>query len=73
MTQHQQLIDLFRRNHNRVTLGEIMQTTLAAEYRARMTDLRKKGYRFVLQRGKTASANLYMMLEPEPSGQMRFA
>ena len=50
-----------------------MQTTLAAEYRARMTDLRKKGYRFVLQRGKTASANLYMMLEPEPSGQMRFA
>lgn len=73
MTQHEQLVDLFKRNDNRVRLGQIMQTTLAAEYRARMTDLRKKGYVFLLERGKQPSDNLYIMTEPEIDGQMRFA
>lgn len=73
MTQHEQLIDLFKRRGKRVTLGEIMKTTLAAEYRARMSDLRKKGYVFMLERGKIASENIYTMVEPEQDGQMRFA
>lgn len=73
MTQHAQLIDLFKQNGNRLTLGQIMQTTLACEYRARMTDLRKQGYQFILRRGKIASANEYVMVEPftvEENGQV---
>jgi len=73
MTQHEQLIDLFRRNGNRLTLGQILQTTLAAEYRARMTDLRKLGYTILCAKGKRASENLYTMAEPEANGQMRLA
>jgi hypothetical protein len=70
-TQYEQLIALFRRNNNRVTLGQIMQTTLAAEYRARMSELRREGYLITCTKGKTPSENLYHMVPPEPSGQMR--
>lgn len=72
MTQHEQLIELFRRNGYRVTLGQIMQTTLAAEYRARMTELRKDGFVILCTKGKQASDNVYQMTEPEPTGQLRF-
>lgn len=72
-TQHEQLIHLFRRNNYRVTLGQIMQTTLAAEYRARMTELRKKGYFIVCTKGKIPSENTYCMSEPESTGQMLLA
>lgn len=73
MTQHEQLIDLFRRNGNKITLGQILNTTLAAEYRARMTDLRKEGYVITCQKGKCASENLYRMVAPDQNGQMRLA
>ena len=72
MTQHQQLIELFRRNGHRITLRQIMQTTLAAEYRARMTELRKDGFVILCTKGKQASDNVYQMTEPEPTGQLRF-
>jgi len=45
MTQHQQLIGLFQQFGYRVTLGQILRTTLAAEYRARMTEQGKNGQR----------------------------
>lgn len=76
MTQHEQLIRLFERNGNRVTLGQIMQTTLAAEYRARMSELRRHGYRITCQRAAKKSENLYVLEAPfaaDPDGQMRFA
>lgn len=73
MTQHEQLIDLFRRHGYRITLGQILNTTLAAEYRARMTDLRKRGFTIICEKGKRASENMYVMVEPEANGQMRLA
>lgn len=78
MTQREQLLKLFRDNGGRVTLGVIMQTTLAAEYRARMTELRREGYGVVLERGKKASENRYTLVEKlvfveEQNGQLRIA
>lgn len=73
MTQHEQLIKLFESNRWRLTLGQILQTTLAAEYRARMTDLRKQGFVITCEKGPTASENRYTMVAPDPDGQMRLA
>ncbi len=55
MTQHEQLIDLFRRNRHVVTLRQILNTTLAAEYRARITELRKQGYVIACHKGKSGN------------------
>jgi hypothetical protein len=73
MTQHEQLIQLFRSHGYCVTLGQIMQTTLAAEYRARITELRKDGFVITCEKGKRPSENIYRMTEPDRDGQMRFA
>lgn len=68
MTQKEQLLTLFRENDGHITLGQIMQTSLAAEYRARMTDLRHEGYTIALKRGKRPSENLYTLTQPiEPT------
>lgn len=72
-TQKQHLIQLFRNNHNHLSLGQILNTTLAAEYRARMTDLRKEGFIIVCKKGFRPSENLYTLIEPEANGQMRLA
>jgi hypothetical protein len=50
-----------------------MQTTLAAEYRARITELRKDGFVITCEKGKRPSENIYRMTEPDRDGQMRFA
>lgn len=73
MTQHEQLLDLFRRNGLKITLGQIMQTTLAAEYRARISELRREGYVIYCEKGRTASANTYTLVEPDSDGQLRLA
>ena len=78
MTQREQLLTLFRQNGNRLTLGQILNTTLAAEYRARMTDLRHEDYTITCTKGKTPSQNLYQLIEPirfevEENGQYRMA
>ena len=65
MTQKQQLLALFHENGNSITLGTILQTTLAAEYRARISELRNDGYdipRPALNR-KEPSKNLYTLRE----------
>lgn len=62
MTQKLQLLTLFRDNGNQLTLGQILNTTMAAEYRARMTDLRNDGFEIVYQRGKRPSENLYTLI-----------
>lgn len=73
MTQHDQLIQLFKQHGNRVTLGQILQTTLAAEYRARMTDLRRRGFTILCEKKSKPSDNTYTMIEPDACGQMRLA
>lgn len=65
MTQKEQLVYLFKDHGNRLTLSQILNTNLAAEYRARMTDLRHDGYTITLERGKTPSENLYTLVEKQ--------
>ena len=74
MTQCEQVVALFKENGNILTLGKIMQTTLAAEYRARFSNLRKQGYQIelIFQDKKYPSHNTYRLLAPvkfEESGQ----
>lgn len=71
MTQREQLLDLFNRNGNRLTLGQIMQTTLACEYRARISELRRRGTVILLERGKTPSENKYTLV-PQEGSQLRW-
>ena len=71
MSQITDLLDLFIRNGNTLTLGQILKTNLAAEYRARMTDLRKQGFTITLERGRRPSDNRYRVCPPDGS-QMRF-
>ena len=73
MTQREQLLNLFQANGNRLTLGQILNTTLAAEYRARITELRHEGYIITLERGKTSSENVYRLFKIEANGQLRLA
>jgi len=72
-SQRDQLIELFRANDWKVSLGHILKTTLAAEYRARMSELRREGYVILLERGKIASENVYRMSPPDETGQLRMA
>lgn len=52
-----------------MTLGQIMQTTLAAEYRARISEMRKDGYVVMFSKSKTPSDNVYILSEPDREGQ----
>ena len=77
MTQCEQVVALFKENGNILTLGQIMKTTLGCEYRARFTDLRKRGYKIELihKDREFPSQNTYRFLEPikfEQSGQAIF-
>lgn len=76
MTQKESLIKMFRDKGGWLTLSEILQTSLAAEYRARFTELRRDGYSIVLERGKRPSENIYRFTEPvkthEIDGQVCF-
>jgi hypothetical protein len=65
LTQKECLLRFFRNNDNRLTLGQLLVTTLAAEYRARMTELRRDGYGIELVRGKRPENNLYILHEKE--------
>lgn len=71
MSQATDLLDMFIAHGHKLTLGQILQTRLAAEYRARMTDLRKKGFTITLERGKQPSDNLYRLIPPD-GNQMRW-
>ena len=59
-TQKQRLLKLFADNGNQLSLGMIMQTDLAAEYRARISDLRNEGHEILCTIDhKEPSNNLY--------------
>lgn len=73
LTHIDRLVYWFRMKGGRATLGEILRSgePWAYEWRARVTEARKKGIAFVLERGKTPSENTYRMIEQK--GQMDFA
>lgn len=68
MTHAQSIIEAFRNNGNRMTLGYILSHPWGYEFRARATELRKSGFRIdLIRRGKIPSENLYEMQEPKES------
>ena len=71
MTQCELIIDLFRRNGNRLTLGKLLQYPFGYKSTSRFSDLRKMGYVITLHKGRTPSENEYELFEPEADGQMR--
>lgn len=73
MSQCHELLWLFQRYGYRLTLGQILQTNLAAEYRSRMWDLRQEGYVIIYHRGKTPSEGVYIMRPPDENGQCQLA
>lgn len=44
LSQKEKLLKLFRDNGNMLSLGMILKTDLADEWRARLTELRQDGY-----------------------------
>lgn len=73
MSHRESIIEAFRRNHGRMSLGHILVYPWGYEFRARATELRKEGYIILCQKGKTPSENMYTLIEPEETGQLRFA
>lgn len=73
MSQREQLLSLFYMHHCRLTLADILNTTLAAEYRARITELRREGFIIAFERGKTAGENVYRLFKRESTGQLLLA
>jgi hypothetical protein len=66
LTQKDQLIRMFHANEGSLTLGQIMATTLGCEYRARISELRREGFRIVCEKGKRPSENRYTLLPSQP-------
>ena len=64
MTQKEALLQLFRDNNNRLTLGQILQYPFGYEARARFTELRKLGFIITFERGASPSQNVYRLIEP---------
>lgn len=73
MSHREAIIEAFRRNNGRMALGHILKYQWGYEFRARATELRKQGYTILCEKGKTPSDNMYTLIEPEESGQLRFA
>lgn len=71
--QKERLLEMFRANGNRLTLGQIMQTTLAAEYRARLSELRREGFTIdCIQNRQKPTENLYILTEHVKYTQVYF-
>ena len=85
MTQHELIIDAFRKRNWTATLGELLhegQYTFAYKFTARVSELRKQGYTIIYERAKSGvpSEGIYKMIPPkgevkydtDESGQMLF-
>lgn len=68
MTQKEHLLELFHTHANKLTLGQILNTHLAAEYRARMSELRKEGYRIDFVKGEKPSEGTCYLMTPPKAG-----
>lgn len=73
MTHLDQMLFWFKSRNGFATLFEIIHSgqPWSYEFRARATDLRKKGYRITCQRGKRPGDNLYRIGAPEENGQIK--
>lgn len=71
MTHIERMIWWFQMHRGKATLGEILQSgePWSYEFRARMTDAKKRGIHFRCQRNKPPSANLYSLVAFDASGQ----
>ena len=68
-TQKESILELFKLYDGKVTLGQIMKTPLAAEYRARFSEMRKEGYSIICKKGDVPSENTYTLeTHSKPSG-----
>ena len=78
-TQHDKVLYLLRRaGKSGVTCSEFLQTSLAAAYRARMSELRAKGYVISCELHEGGKSIYRLMSEPmkfikESNGQLAFA
>lgn len=70
MTQKQALLEMFHNYGNKMTLGQILQSPVGYEWRARATELRREGYRIELERGEKPSMNTYHLLPPKRQGDL---
>jgi hypothetical protein len=52
-----------------MTLGEMLKYPWGYKSTSRMSELRKMGYHFVCEKGKTASENLYRLIDFDQTGQ----
>ena len=69
MSQRNRLLDLFNIYGGKLTLGQIMKTDLAAEYRAQISELRNEGHRIECIKGPTPSENVYRLTHWDKRGQ----
>lgn len=73
MTQKEQILKSFKLAGGKMKLGDILKFyEFGHEWSARASELRKDGYVITCTKGKTPSENVYTLIAPEPSGQMRF-
>lgn len=65
MSQKSEVLEMFKNNGGKVTLAQFLNTKLAAEYRARITELRHDGYVITCHRGDRPSGNVYSLSDPK--------
>ena len=75
MTQCEEILDFLRGQGGVATLGQLIEKgrySFSHELRARISDLRRKGFRIICEKGDIPSHNKYSLLEerkdnyPEP-------
>lgn len=66
----QYALDLFQVYGGKLTLGQIMKTKLACEYRKEFSLLRQKGYRIDCERASEPSNNTYHLMGPVRPGDL---
>lgn len=75
MTHLALMVSWFEKRGGKATLEEILTSgePWSYEFRARATDLRKKGFVIICERGTMPSFNRYTVIPPEENGQLRIA
>lgn len=84
MTHRESILAAFRENGNWMTLGYILRHPWGYEFRARVTELRRQGYKIECIKAKTPSENVYRLLHKptvlapikiveEPGGQLEIS
>lgn len=72
MTHKESILDAFRKNNGKMTLGYILSHPWGYEFRARATELRREGFTIICEKAKHPSENTYRLTPPDGQ-QMRFA